>query len=117
MPENKSKSKGLEKAQAFKLAELLDYVTDSIVSRIIVKNDAGNITLFSFDKGQELTEHISPYDAVVEVLDGSVRLVIGGKDVTARTGEIVVMPANVAHAVYADDKFKMLLTMIKKPRK
>ena len=116
MSENKNKGQGLEKAQAFKLADLLDYAPESIVSRIILKNEAGNITLFSFSEGQELSEHTAPYDAVVQVIDGRARLIIGGNDVAVDTGEIAIMPADVPHAVYADQKFKMILTMIKKPR-
>lgn len=116
MSDDKKKSQGLEPASTFSLAGLLDYVPESIVSRIILKNDAGSITLFSFDKGQELSEHTAPYDAVVQILDGRARLVIGGKDVMAAGGDIAIMPANVPHAVYAIEKFKMLLTMIKQPR-
>jgi quercetin dioxygenase-like cupin family protein len=117
MSDNKPKNKGLEYSKAFVLADLLDYAPDSIVSRIIAKNDAGNITLFSFDKGQELSEHTAPYDAVVQVLDGEVRLTIGGQDVKTAAGEVVIMPANVPHAVYADRRFKMLLTMLKEAAK
>ena len=107
----------MEPSKKFELAGLLDYATDSIVSRIIAKNDAGNITLFSFDKGQELSEHTAPYDAVVQVLDGQVKLTIGGQDIEASGGEIVIMPANIPHAVYATERFKMLLTMLKESKK
>lgn len=116
MSDKKSKNEGLEKSQAFQLADLLDYAPESIVSRIILKNEAGNITLFSFAEGQELSEHTAPYDAVVQVIDGSARLAIGGNDVIVKTAEIAIMPANVPHAVYADRKFKMMLTMIKPAR-
>ncbi len=95
------------------LAALVEYSEDSIVSKTIVDKPASTITLFAFDKGQKLSEHTSPYDAVVQILDGKARLTIGGKDVEVVAGQIVVMPANVPHAVYADEKFKMLLTMIR----
>ena len=69
--------------------------------------------MFAFDKGQKLSEHTAPYDAVVQVLDGAAQLTIGGEDVRALAGEIIIMPANVPHSVTADEKFKMLLTMIR----
>lgn len=103
----------LEPAQAQALAALVDYAEDSTVSRIIAKNSAGNVTLFSFDAGQSLSEHSTPFDALVQVIDGEVELTIGGKMVVARAGEVVLMPANVPHAVNATTRFKMLLTMLK----
>jgi quercetin dioxygenase-like cupin family protein len=95
------------------LAALVEYAEDSIVSKTIVDKPAGTVTLFAFDKGQKLSEHTSPYDAVVQLLDGKARLTIGGKDVEVVSGQIIIMPANVPHAVYAGEKFKMLLTMIR----
>jgi quercetin dioxygenase-like cupin family protein len=95
------------------LVSLVEYAADSIVSKTILDKPVGTITLFAFDKGQKLSEHTAPYDAVVQVVDGSARLTIGGEDVKALAGEIIVMPANVPHAVGADEKFKMLLTMIR----
>ncbi len=99
--------------QSRKLAGLVDYAPDSIVSKTILDKPVGTITLFAFDKGQKLNEHTAPYDAVVQVLDGFARLTIGGKDVRVLAGEIIIMPANVPHAVTAEEKFKMLLTMIR----
>lgn len=96
-----------------KLNDLVDYSADSVVSKTIVDKHTGTITLFSFDKGQSLSEHTSPYDAVVQVLDGKASLTIGGEIQHVSAGEIIVMPANVAHAVDAEEKFKMLLTMIR----
>ena len=97
-----------------RLALLVEYAADSIVSKTILDKSAGTITLFAFDKGQKLSEHTAPYDAVVQVLDGSARIKIGGEDVRVSDGEIIIMPANVPHAVAAEEKFKMLLTMIRK---
>ena len=95
------------------LVSLIEYSGDSIVSKTILDTPAGTITLFAFDKGQKLSEHTVPYDAVVQVLDGSAQLTIGGEDVKVLAGEIIIMPANVPHAVAAEEKFKMLLTMIR----
>jgi quercetin dioxygenase-like cupin family protein len=95
------------------LISLIEYSNDSIVSKTIVDTPAGTITLFAFDKGQKLSEHTAPYNAVVQVIDGSARLTIGGKNVTVPAGHIIIMPANVPHAVSAEEKFKMLLTMIR----
>ena len=100
-------------AQAFELAGQVDYVAGSVVSRTLAKKATGTITLFAFDAGQGLSEHSAPYDAIVQVVDGIGTLRIGGKDVVARTGEIVVMPANIPHAVHANERFKMLLVMIR----
>ncbi len=95
------------------LADLVDYATDSIVSKTIIDKPVGTITLFAFDKGQKLSEHTAPYDAVVQIVDGNGRLTIGGKEMNVSTGQVIIMPANVPHAVAADEKFKMLLTMIR----
>ncbi len=95
------------------LVSLVEYAADSIVSKTILDKPVGTITLFAFDKGQKLSEHTAPYDAVVGVLDGSAQLTIGGRDIRVSAGEIIIMPANVPHAVAAKEKFKMLLTMIR----
>jgi quercetin dioxygenase-like cupin family protein len=95
------------------LAGQVGYADGSVVSRTIAKKPTGTITLFAFDTGQGLSEHSAPYDAFVQIVDGVGTLVIGGKEVVARAGEIVVMPANVPHAVQANERFKMLLVMIR----
>jgi len=99
--------------QSQKLAELVEYADDSIVSKTILDKPVGTITLFAFDKGQRLSEHQSPYDAVVQIIDGQARLTIGGKDISVSAGQIIIMPGCVPHAVTAEEKFKMLLTMIR----
>lgn len=96
-----------------RLAELVEYSDNSIVSKTILDKPAGTITLFAFDRGQKLSEHTSPFDAVVQIIDGAARLTIGGESVNVSTGQIIIMPCNVPHAVTADEKFKMLLTMIR----
>ncbi len=95
------------------LKSMLDYQEESIVSRVILKEKKGNITLFAFDKGQELSEHTAPFDAVVQVLDGKVQVSIDGKPYNLSAGQMIIMPANIPHALYAEEKFQMILTMIK----
>jgi quercetin dioxygenase-like cupin family protein len=99
--------------KAQNLQNLVEYSTDSIVSKTILDKQAGTITLFAFDKGQKLSEHTTPYDAVVQILDGRAFLTIGGEDVEVTSGQVIIMPGNVPHAVAAKEKFKMLLTMIR----
>lgn len=101
-------------AKAVNLADLIEYSSDSIVSKTIIDKPAGTVTLFAFDAGQGLSEHQAPYDAFVQIVEGSAVLLIGGKEVRAAAGQIVIMPANITHAVQAKERFKMLLTMIKK---
>ena len=100
-------------AEAYNLADLTDYADGSVVSRTLHKSDKTTMTVFAFDKGQELSEHTAPFDAYVQVLDGKVELMIGGNPVPAASGEIVLMPANVPHGLKAVEKFKMLLIMIR----
>ena len=114
MSEPKGSGAGtLPAAQPVGLASLVDYAEGSIVSRTLVENAAGTITLFAFDAGQGLSEHTAPFDAVVQVLDGQAELTIGGEPMTATAGQAVLMPANVPHAVKATARFKMLLTMLR----
>jgi quercetin dioxygenase-like cupin family protein len=101
------------KAQAVKLAELVDYQDGSVVSREIISKQAGTVTLFAFDKGQGLSEHTAPFDALVYVFDGEAEIVISGKPLRLGEGEIVIMPANHPHSLKAIKRFKMVLTMIK----
>ena len=103
----------LPPARPVRLADELEYVAGSIVSRAIARSKGGSLTLFAFDAGQELSEHTAPFDAFVQVLDGAVELTIGGEHVPARAGETVLMPAGVPHAVRAAERFKMLLSMVR----
>lgn len=97
----------------FNLAGEVEYSDNSIVSRTIVKNSGGNITLFAFDKGEELSEHTAPFDAVVSVTDGWARITIGGEANDVNAGETIIMPAGIPHSVKALERFKMMLIMIK----
>ena len=101
------------KSEILHLAELVSYQDGSVVSRQITKADAGNVTLFAFDKDQELSEHTAPFDALAHILDGSAEITISGKDFHLDTGDAIIMPANEPHALKATAAFKMLLTMIR----
>jgi len=109
----KTENKIFPTAEVFNLTEKVAYVEGSVVSKIIIRNERGNLTLFSFDKGEFLSEHTAPFDAILQVLDGKCEVVIDGKSFYLSVGESIIMPANVRHAVNATEKFKMLLTMIK----
>jgi len=109
----KNQSAKLPSAEAVRLEKLIEYSDNSIVSREIVKTKTGTLTLFAFDAGQGLSEHSAPFDAIVQILDGEADIVIGGKSIITKSGETIMMPANVPHAVTAHQKFKMLLIMIR----
>ena len=102
-----------EPNQVLRVVDLVSYQNGGIVSRQLVKKTAGNVTVFAFDAGQELTEHTSPFEALIEVVDGEATITIAGQPHTVRQGEMIVLPANVPHAVKAEKRFKMLLTMIR----
>ena len=101
------------KAQVLRLAGMAAYQDGSIVSRQVIKAEAGNVTLFAFDAGQELSEHTAPFDALVQVLDGEAEVTIAGEGFEVRAGEAIIMPAGRPHAVRAVSRFRMLLTMIR----
>jgi quercetin dioxygenase-like cupin family protein len=103
---------GISPSQVTGLADLVDYQDGSIVSRQIMKSGAGNVTLFAFDAGEQLSEHTTPFDALVQVVDGQAEIRIAGKPFVLGAGEIILMPANVPHAVIAAGRFKMMLTML-----
>ena len=96
------------------LSGFIDYQKGSVVSKEIIRKDAGTISLFAFDEGQGLSEHTAPYDALVYVIDGKAGITISGKDSILEAGEMIIMPANEPHSLKAAKRFKMLLVMIKK---
>src|SRR5512134_196203 len=102
------------KSEVVHMTDLVSYQDGSVVSRQITKAEAGNVTLFAFDKDQELSEHTAPFDALVHVIDGEAEIKISGKAHHLKTGDAVIMPADEPHAVKALTRFKMLLTMIRK---
>jgi quercetin dioxygenase-like cupin family protein len=101
------------KGVPFNLKQNVNYADGSVVSQTLLKKDIGNITLFAFDTNQGLSEHTVPFDAVVYILDGKAEITIGEKTATVDSGEMLIMPANVSHALHAKERFKMLLVMIK----
>jgi len=97
----------------FSFADSVDYSKDAVVSKTIVKKETATLTLFSFDKGQGLSEHSAPFDALVQVVDGVAEVIINKKPIVVKAGESIIMPANVPHALNAIERFKMVLTMIR----
>ena len=102
-----------QQSTIYSLKKSVDYAAGSIVSKIVTKTDAGNITLFAFDQMQNLSRHSAPYDAIVQVLEGKANIIIDDKAFTLSEGEMIIMPANIPHSVDAIEKFKMMLIMIK----
>ena len=102
------------RSEVLRMTELVAYQAGSVVSRQITKADAGNVTLFAFDKDQELSEHTAPFDALVQVLEGEAEIIISGEPYRLKAGDAIIMPADEPHAVLALQRFKMLLTMIRK---
>jgi len=100
-------------AHAAKLTGLADYQADSVVSRTIINKKTGTVTFFAFDEGQGLSEHTTPFDALVFLVDGQAEIVISGQSLRVKEGEMVIMPANQPHALRAVKKFKMILVMIR----
>jgi quercetin dioxygenase-like cupin family protein len=96
-----------------KLTDLVDYQDGAVVSREIINQKSGSVTLFAFDEGQGLSEHMAPFDAMVYLLDGEAEITISGRPLHLKQGEMVIMPANQPHSLKAIKRFKMVLTMIK----
>jgi len=102
-----------EKSQVLTLNNMITYQEGAVVSRQITKTEAGNVTLFAFDKDQGLSEHTAPFDALVHILEGGAQVTISGKPFDLKAGDVIIMPANEPHALKAAQRFKMLLTMIR----
>jgi quercetin dioxygenase-like cupin family protein len=102
-----------EKSKVFSFNESIKYSDGGIISKTVLKKQTGNISLFSFAKGEALSEHTAPFDAMIMVVDGRGEVIIGGKSFILISGQNIIMPANITHAVNAIEKFKMVLTMIK----
>ena len=102
-----------ENSKVFRCDESGEYSEGGIVSKTVLKKQTGNISLFSFAKGEALSEHTAPFDAMITVVDGTGEVIIGGKSFILTAGQTIIMPANITHAVNAVEKFKMVLTMIK----
>ena len=102
-----------ETAKIFSMDDSIEYTSGGVISKQIVKGEGGNVTLFSFDKGQGLSEHSAPYDALVQVIDGEVEIRIDDNPYQLKKGDSIILPANVPHALHGVESFKMILTMIK----
>lgn len=102
-----------DKARKYKILNAISYSEAAIVSKIIMKNDTGNVSLFAFDKGQQLSEHTAPFDALVQIMEGRAKININREDYLLNKGDMIIMPANIPHAIESVERFTMILTMIK----
>lgn len=100
------------KARTLKVEDLIEYQKGAVVSREIIRKGTGTVTIFAFDKGEGLSEHTAPFDAIVQVIDGKAEITISGNKNILEKGDMIIMPANDPHALHAMERFKMILTMI-----
>lgn len=103
----------MKKANKSKLSDLIDYQTGSVVSKEIIKGKTGSVTVFAFDKGQALSEHTAPFDAITYIFDGEAKITISGQSHLLNSGEMIIMPADKPHSLKALKPFKMMLVMIR----
>jgi quercetin dioxygenase-like cupin family protein len=101
------------KAKPFKVEDLIEYQEGSVVSREIIRKNTGTVTIFAFDKGEGLSEHTAPFDALVQVIDGKAEITISGNKNVLEKGDMIIMPANEPHTLQALERFKMILIMIR----
>jgi len=113
MQQPETKPTGINPAEVVRTAELVNYQDGAVVSREIVKKPTGNVTLFAFDEGQGLSEHTAPFDALVEIVEGEVEIIVSGQPHRLGGGEMILMPAGQPHSLAALKRFKMILTMIR----
>ncbi len=109
----KKSAANMPPATPLELTSLVDYQQDAVVSRTLLQDEIGTYTVFSFDQGQGLSEHTSPFDAFVQILEGQAEITIGGQTVTAEAGQLILMPGGVPHKLHAVQSFKMLLTLFR----
>ena len=102
-----------EKGRVFDVAHMIDYAEGGVVSKELIHNDAGSVTLFSFDAGQQLSEHTAPFDALLQVVEGEMELSVEGQVNVVKAGEAFVIPNGARHSVSAAKPFKMIITMIR----
>ncbi len=100
-------------SRVLKVEDLIDYQDGSVVSREIIRKETGTVTIFAFDKGEGLSEHTAPFDAMVQIVDGKAEIIISGNKNVLEKGDMIIMPANEPHALTALEKYKMVLTMIR----
>jgi quercetin dioxygenase-like cupin family protein len=106
----------LPASESLRFEDLIAYAPHGIASRVLAKTGGGNVTLFAFEKGQGLTEHTSPFDALVFILEGAMTLTIGGQPIKALAGGVTRMPAGIPHGLEADERTRMLLVMLREPK-
>jgi quercetin dioxygenase-like cupin family protein len=111
--QNASAAGRLPAAEAIAAAGLLSYQDGAVVSRTLLKHTAGSVTMFAFDEGQGLSEHTSPFDALVYLLEGGAEITVSGKPIAVKSGDLVLLPANEPHGLKATTRFKMMLTMLR----
>jgi quercetin dioxygenase-like cupin family protein len=111
--EDKKKTDASMLGKAANMAALVDYQGGSVVSRTVIERNTGTVTLFAFDQGQGLSEHTTPFDALVQIVDGEAVIIIDGHSLNLKKGEMTIMPANRPHALKAESRFKMMLVMIR----
>jgi quercetin dioxygenase-like cupin family protein len=112
MKNNKEKSE-IEKSKVHIIVEIIEYVPNAVVSRTILKKATGNVTVSSFDAGEELAEKSSPFDNYIQIIDGNAELTIDGKAMQLKLGQGIIIPAHARHSFNADEQFKMVSTIIK----
>lgn len=108
--ENKNE---LPNSEALIIVEIIEYIPNSIVSKTILKKSTGNVSLMSFDSGEAITEKISPFDTFVQIIDGNAEIVIAGVSHALGTGQGIIIPAHKSQIVIANERFKMISTVIK----
>lgn len=102
-----------EKGKVFSENAVIDYAEGGVVSKELIHNDSGSVSLFSFDAGQGLSEHFAPYDALIQVIDGEMELTVEGTKHVIKAGEAYIIPSGARHSVNAEHRFKMMITMIR----
>ena len=103
-------------SEALKMDTLVEYGDGAVVSRTLIKKGVGTVTVFAYDEGQGLSEHSTPFDALVQVLEGKSVVTIGGNPIEVGAGESILMPADIPHSLHAPERYKMLLTMIREKK-
>jgi quercetin dioxygenase-like cupin family protein len=103
----------VEKSKVFNIIEIIEYMPNSVVSKTITKKPSGNISISSFDIGEGITEKISPFDTFIHIIDGRAEIVIDGKTNILETGQLIIVPAHISNIIKANERFKMISTVIK----
>ena len=103
----------VEKSTALVIVEIIEYISNSVISKTIIRKSTGNISVMSFDTGEGLTEKISPFDTFAQIIDGRAEIVIDGKSNLLDTGQSIIIPAHAPNTIIANERFKMILTIIK----